>query len=71
VVFAEASVTPYTLQDVIAAPDQTLSWDFAQPQAFAEAIDWPTEFTIQYLPETGGFLAGFTNFVHHEATAGS
>jgi hypothetical protein len=66
VVFAEASVTLYTLQDVIAAPDQTLSWDFAQPQAFAEAIDWPTEFTIQYLPETGGFLAGFTNFVHHE-----
>ena len=58
-------------QGVIAAPDQTLSFPFAQPQAFAEAIDWPTEFTIQYLPETGGFLAGFTNFAHHEATADS
>jgi hypothetical protein len=71
VIFAEASVTLFTLQDVIAAPGQTLSFTFQQPEAFATEIDWPTEFTITYLPETGGFQAGFTNFVHHEATPSS
>jgi hypothetical protein len=71
VVFAEASVTLYTLQDVMAAPGQTISYPFAQPEAFATEIDWPTEFTITYLPDTGGFQAGFTTFVHHEATPAS
>lgn len=68
VIFAEASVTLYTLQDVIAAPGQTLSFTFQQPEAFATEIDWPTEFVIQYIPETGGFRAGFASFEHHEAT---
>ena len=33
-----------------------------------EEIDWPTEFVIEYLEETGGFRAGFTGFQHHEAS---
>jgi hypothetical protein len=53
---------------VIAAPGQTLSFEFQQPEAFATEIDWPTEFVITYIPETGGFQAGFANFEHHEAT---
>lgn len=65
VVFAEASVTLQTLQDVVASPDHTLSYPFRQPEAFARDIDWPTDFTIEYLPETGGFRAGFTGFQHH------
>jgi hypothetical protein len=68
VIFAESSVTLYTLQDVIAAPGQTLSFTYQQPEAFATEIDWPTEFVITYLPETGGFKAGFASFEHHEAT---
>lgn len=71
VIFAEASVTLYTLQDVIATPGQTLSFAFQQPEAFATEIDWPTEFVITYLPETGGFQTGFANFIHHEATPAS
>jgi len=71
VLFAEASVTLYTLQNVIDAPGQTLTFTYQQPEAFATEIDWPTEFVITYLPETGGFQAGFASFVHHEATAAS
>ncbi len=67
VMFAEASVTLYTLQDAMAAPDQRLSYLFRQPAAFERAIDWPTEFVIEYLPDTGGFRAGFTGFARHEA----
>lgn len=67
VIFAEASVTLNTLQDVVAAPGQQLSWSYAQPAAFQEAISWPTEFVLTYLPDTGGFEAGFAGFVEHEA----
>jgi len=65
VVFAEASVTLDTLQDAMAAPGGKISFPFAQPAAFASGIDWPSTFTIQYLPATGGFKAGFEGFVHH------
>lgn len=68
VIFAEASVTLNTLQDAMAAPDKKISFPFRQPSAFANAIDWPTEFVIEYLEETGGFRAGFTGFAHHEAS---
>jgi hypothetical protein len=67
VIFAEASVTLFTLQDAVAAPEHRITFPFRQPAAFAEAIDWPTEFVIEYLPDTGGFLAGFEGFGHHEA----
>jgi hypothetical protein len=67
-IFAETSVTLLTLQDVVNAPGQTITYPYQQPTAFANEIDWPTSFTITYLPETGGFQAGFTDFLHHEAT---
>ncbi|MEJ7837750.1 MAG: hypothetical protein WKF81_02985 [Thermomicrobiales bacterium] len=62
VIFAEASVTLFTLQDAVAAPDHRLAFPFRQPAAFAEGIDWPTEFVIEYLTETAGFRVGFTGF---------
>ena len=65
VVFAEASVTLYTLQDAVNSPDHRISFPFRQPQAFVTDINWPTEFVIEYLPETGGFQAGFVGFEHH------
>ena len=68
VIFAEASVTLFTLQDVVAAPEHRITYPFRQPAAFAEAIDWPTEFVLEYLPDTGGFIAGFEGFGHHEAS---
>ena len=68
VIFAEASVTLFTLQDAVAAPDHRLSFAFRQPAAFMRTIDWPTEFVIEFLPDTGGFLAGFTGFERHEAS---
>lgn len=67
IVFAEASVTLYTLQDAKAAPDHRISFPFHQPTSFDTAIDWPTEFVIEYLPDTEGFRAGFAGFQHHEA----
>ena len=67
-IFAETSVTLLTLQDVVNAPGQTITYPYQQPTAFANEIDWPTSFTITYLPKTGGFQAGFTDFLHHEAT---
>jgi hypothetical protein len=68
VIFAEGSVTLFTLQDVVAAPEHRITCPFRQPAAFAEAIDWPTEFVIEYLPDTGGFIAGFEGFSHYEAS---
>ncbi|MGC4108648.1 MAG: hypothetical protein QM753_20170 [Thermomicrobiales bacterium] len=68
VVFAEASVTLQTLQDVVAAPEHRLDYAFRQPTDYAREIDWPTTFTIEYLPETGGFRAGFTGFQHQMAS---
>jgi hypothetical protein len=67
IVFAEASVTLYTLQDAKAAPDHRISFPFHQPASFDTAIDWPTEFVLEYLPDTGGFRVGFAGFQHHEA----
>lgn len=67
VIFAEASITLYSLQDAMAAPDHRLAFPFRQPAAFAKAVDWPSEFVVEYLPDTGGFRAGFTGFARHEA----
>ncbi|MEO6297897.1 MAG: hypothetical protein ABIO74_12415 [Dokdonella sp.] len=66
IVFAESSVTLQTLQYVVAAPGGSLRFPFAQPAAYASGSDWPTSFVIQYLPDTGGFKAGFSGFVHHD-----
>lgn len=66
VVFAEASVTLYTLQDAINSPNHRIFFPFRQPDSFATEIDWPTGFVIEYLPETGGFQAGFVGFEHHK-----
>ncbi len=65
VVFAEASVTLDTLQDAIAADGGKITFPFAQPMSFTSGMDWPTTFVIEYLPATGGFKAGFEDFVHH------
>ncbi|HYH11375.1 MAG TPA: hypothetical protein VD789_03385 [Thermomicrobiales bacterium] len=67
IVFAEASVTLYTLQDAMAAPNHRITFPFHQPESFDTEIDWPTEFVIEYLPDTGGFRVGFAEFQHHEA----
>ena len=64
IVFAEASVTLYTLQDAVAAPDHRITFPFRQPAAFEREIDWPTEFVIEYLPASGGFRVGFAGFAH-------
>ena len=69
IVFAEASVTLFTLQDAVNAPDHRLVFPFRQPAAFAREIDWPTEFVIEFQPDTGGFRVGFQKFVHHAAAA--
>lgn len=61
VLFAEASVTLATLQDVIAAPGQVVSFPFRQPRAVQGGVPWPTRFTIKYLPG-GTFRAGFERF---------
>lgn len=67
VLFAESSVTLYTLQDVVAAPDHRLIWTFDQPAAFTHEIDWPSRFVISYDPATGTFQAGWEGFAHHQA----
>jgi hypothetical protein len=64
ILFVEASVTQYTLQDVIAAPSHTLSYVYRQPRKY-EQPSWPTRFTITFDPRTGGFTAGFTGFRTH------
>ncbi len=66
IAFIKGAVTIFTLANVKAAPDQSLSWDFPQPQENWAEIDWPTRFTITYLPETDQFEAGFTDFVRRE-----
>ena len=67
IVFAEASVTLYTLQDAVNAPDHRIVFPFRQPTAVADEIDWPTEFVIEYLPDSGGVRVGFQKFVHQTA----
>lgn len=68
VIFLEASVTLQTLQDAVAAPDHRISFEVRQPSAFANETDWPTEFVIEHLPDTGGFRVGYIGFAHHTAT---
>ncbi len=68
VMFAEASVTLFTLQDAMVAEGNRLSFPFRQPEAFQQDIDWPTEFVIEYLPDTGGFMVGFEGFNRHKAS---
>lgn len=59
VAFAEASVTLKNLQRVVAAPGHAISYRFRQPQRVRGDVPWPTRFTLEYLPETGAFRAGF------------
>jgi hypothetical protein len=62
VLFAEASVTLATLQDVIAAPAHTESFRYRQPNAVGGRLPWPSQFVIRYLPASGDFRAGFEGF---------
>lgn len=60
--FAEASVTLFTLQDAMRAPGHVKSFRYPQPRDVQARIAWPQRFTIRYLPRTGGFRAGFDHF---------
>jgi hypothetical protein len=62
VLFAEASVTLETLQDAIAAPGQVVSFPFRQQRKVQGGVPWPSRFTIEYLPASGGFRAAFDGF---------
>jgi len=62
--FVEASVTQYNLQDAMVAPSHTLSYVYRQPRRY-EQPSWPTRFTITYHPGTGAFTAGFTGIRTH------
>jgi len=62
--FVEASVTQYNLQDVMEAPSHTLSYVYRQPRRY-EQPSWPTRFTMAYHPGTGSFTAGFTGIKTH------
>lgn len=68
VIFLEASVTLNTLQDAVAAPDHRITFEVRQPAAFQHDIDWPTEFVIEHLSDTGGFRVGYTGFVRQTAS---
>lgn len=59
IVFAEASVTEYNLQDAMRAPSHTLSYVYRQPRKYQQR-SWPRRFTITYHPGTRGFTAAFT-----------
>jgi hypothetical protein len=63
--FAESSVTLFTLQDAVDAPDHTVSFRFRQPRRVQDDLPWPTRFEIHYDPRTGGFIAAFTAFRAH------
>ncbi|MGN6258074.1 MAG: hypothetical protein ACTHN3_10050 [Solirubrobacterales bacterium] len=58
--FAEASVTLQTLQEAVEAPERAVSFRFRQPRRVRRGVPWPTRFSLEYLPETGAFRAGFT-----------
>ena len=62
VLFAESSVTLQTLQDAIAAPDHVVSFRYRQQRRVQGRVPWPTRFTIEYLPASGGFRAAFEGF---------
>jgi hypothetical protein len=63
VLFAEASVTLFTLQDAMAAPGHAVSFPFRQPpRPIRPGLPWPTRFVIRYRPDAGTFQAGFAGF---------
>jgi hypothetical protein len=64
IVFAEASVTQYNLQDAMRAPSHTLSYVYRQPRLYQHR-SWPTRFTITYNPRTQGFTAALTKIKTH------
>ena len=64
ILFAEASVTLYTLQDAMQAPSHTLSYVYRQPRKYQHP-SWPTRFTITYHPRNRGFTAAFTDIRTH------
>jgi hypothetical protein len=64
VLFAEASVTEYNLQDVMRSPSHMLSYVYRQPRRYQHR-SWPTRFTITYDPATRGFTAAFTDIRTH------
>jgi hypothetical protein len=64
IVFAEASVTQYNLQDAMQAPSHTVSYVYRQPRTYQHR-SWPTRFTITYHPRTRGFTAAFSDIRTH------
>ncbi|MFL5847028.1 MAG: hypothetical protein ACJ762_20290 [Solirubrobacteraceae bacterium] len=62
IIFAEASVTAATLQDVAAAPSGRLTFRYKRPPTVQAGVPWPSRFFLQYLPAGGGFTAGFEGF---------
>ncbi len=62
--FVEASVTQYNLQDLIEAPSHTLSYVYRQPSRY-EQPSWPTRFTLTFNPATSSITAGFTRIKTH------
>jgi hypothetical protein len=64
VLFAEASVTQYNLEDAMRNPSHTLSYVYRQPRKYQHR-SWPTRFTITYDPRTRGFTAAFTDIRTH------
>jgi hypothetical protein len=62
VLFAEASVTLFTLQDAMTAPGGAISFPYRQPQHVRGALPWPTRFVIRYERGSGTFRVGFERF---------
>ena len=52
--FVEASVTRYTLQEAMEAPSHTYSYVYHQQRRY-EQPSWPTRFTLTYHPGAGVF----------------
>lgn len=61
--FAEASVTLKTLQDVRASPGRRLAFRYRPPAGGAMPFAWPRRFTIAYRPASGAFEIGFSRFL--------
>jgi hypothetical protein len=62
VLFAEASVTLFTLQDAMTAPGHAISFPYRQPERVRGNLPWPTRFAIRFEPGTGTFRVGFERF---------
>ncbi|MCW3006594.1 MAG: hypothetical protein JWP17_1220 [Solirubrobacterales bacterium] len=60
--FAESSVTLYTLQDAMNAPSHEVSFAYRSPPRVHNGRPWPTRFVVRYLPATGGFTGSFEGF---------